>query len=62
MSQKHELIIDITPEGKVIGEVKGVEGASCAPLSEWLDELGAVLEDRKTPNYHKQAKQTISTK
>ena len=62
MSGKHELIIDITPDGKVIGEVKGVEGASCAPLSEWLDELGAVLEDRKTPDYHKRAKQTVKTR
>jgi hypothetical protein len=56
---KHEIIIEILPDGKITGEVKGIEGQHCAPLSEWLDELGKVIEDRKTPDYHKQAKQNV---
>ncbi len=50
---KHVLIIDIKVDGKVTGEVKGVAGPECHPLSEWLDELGEVLEDKQTPDYRK---------
>ncbi len=52
-SKPHTINIEISPEGKVKGEVKGVNGPHCAPLSEWLDELGEVLEDRKTLDYNK---------
>jgi hypothetical protein len=51
--RKHEIVIDITPEGKVVGEVKGVAGKSCQPLSKWLDELGEVKVDRHTPDVYK---------
>jgi hypothetical protein len=59
---KHEIIIEILPDGKITGEVKGIEGQHCAPLSEWLDELGEVLEDKKTPDYHKQTRRTVTIK
>jgi len=58
-NQPHEIHITITPEGKIIGEVKGVEGPHCAPLSEWLNELGALEQDRQTPDYRKQPKQVL---
>jgi len=49
----HTIILDIQVDGKVKGEVKGVAGKSCAPLSKWLDELGTVLEDGETADYRK---------
>ena len=48
-------------EGKIIGEVTNVSGPQCAPLSAWLDEIGDVIDDRSTPDYHKQSYQTIKT-
>lgn len=57
---KHEIEVTITPEGKIVSEVRGVKGPSCTPLVEWLKELGHVTEDRKTPDYHK-PNQIVST-
>ncbi len=61
MNKPHVIEITITPEGKIIGEVKGVAGPACAPLSQWLDELGQVLDDRPTPDYRKPDQQLRST-
>lgn len=57
----HTIQITITSEGKIVGEVKGVQGPHCAPLSAWLDELGKVVEDRSTPDYHRRGSQTVQT-
>ena len=57
----HTFQITITPEGKIIGEIKGVSGPQCASLSAWLDELGKVTEDRSTPDYHRRSSQTVHT-
>jgi len=53
MNQPHTITLQITPDGKIIGEVKGVAGPHCAPLSAWLDELGLVEIDSPTPDYRK---------
>lgn len=53
MNQPHTLEITIDPTGKITGEVKGVAGPHCGPLSQWLDELGHVTDDRQTPDYRK---------
>jgi hypothetical protein len=57
----HTIIIEIAPDGKVTGEVKGVTGKQCGSLTKWLDEIGEVLEDKHTPDYFKDAKQTVTT-
>lgn len=62
MGINHTITIEITQEGKVVGEVKGVQGQQCMQLSEWIGDLGEVLEDKKTPDYFKQSRQTITTK
>lgn len=43
----------ITEDGEIQGEVQGVQGAICEKLSEFLDEAGEVVEDRKKPEYHR---------
>lgn len=59
MNQPHVIEIKITPEGKVVGEITGVAGQSCAPLSAWLDQLGNVESDSQTPDYHRRSAQTV---
>jgi hypothetical protein len=49
----HEIIVEISPDGKITSEVKGVTGKSCTALSAWLDDLGKVEVDRHTADYHK---------
>ena len=51
--QPHSIEIEITPDGEIKSEVKGVAGADCAALCHWLDELRAVAEDTNTPDFHK---------
>ena len=58
---KHTMIINITPQGKVNGEVKGVKGKECGPLSKWLDELGKVEKDSPTPDFYQTTNQTQNT-
>jgi hypothetical protein len=59
MNTPHTIEITITPDGKVHGEVAGVAGPSCASLSAWLDVLGAIEDDRQTPDYRRQPAQTV---
>ena len=58
--QPHKIILDVKTDGKITGEIKGVSGPQCAPLSEWLDELGAVIEDRKTMDFSRPNDQNIT--
>ncbi|WP_160317546.1 DUF2997 domain-containing protein [Ornatilinea apprima] len=62
MNKPHKIEIQITPEGKVIGEVKGVSGPQCGPLTKWLEEIGSVQVDRSTPDYHKNSDQNLTVK
>ena len=55
----HTIIITIDENGKLSGEVKGISGPHCGPLSAWLDELGEVIDDRQTPDYRKPAQQSV---
>jgi len=44
----------ITEDGQIQGEVHGVQGPICEKLSQFLDEAGEVVEDRKKPEYYRQ--------
>jgi hypothetical protein len=59
MNTPHSIEIVIDENGQIKSEVKGVAGADCSKLSKWLDDLGAVTEDRHSPDYYKTAKQTV---
>jgi len=52
--------IVITEDGEIQSEVQGVQGTICEKLSEFLDEAGEVVEDRKKPEYHR--RQTVSSR
>jgi hypothetical protein len=59
---EHVIEIVIGTDGKIKGEVKGVKGQQCGPLSKWLDELGAVEKDSKTADWHKNADQNLTVR
>jgi len=61
-NQPHTIEIVIMPNGKVKGEVKGVKGQECGPLSKWLDELGKVEVDSKNPDWYKQSDQNLTNR
>ncbi len=55
VSQPHVIEISIDPNGKITGEVTGVEGPSCETLTAWLDSLGDVIEHKHTKDFDKKA-------
>ena len=55
----HIIEIVIDDQGKLTSEVVGIEGQECTTITKWLDELGEVEVDSKTPDYYKQPKQTV---
>ena len=57
----HKIEVEISEEGVISSEVKGVEGIACEEISKWLDSLGDVTHDSKTSDYHKKPKQHIKT-
>lgn len=59
MKKPHVIEIEIDEDGKITSEVKGIAGADCSTLTQWLDELGLVEVDSKTPDYYKKAEQTV---
>jgi len=54
MAEQRYIEIVINVDGEIVSEVKGVLGPDCEGLADWLKELGAVTEDRKTPDYRRQ--------
>ncbi len=53
---RHELDIEISPDGEVSLKVRGIEGESCLELTSALEEaLGLVLGREKTSEYYQDA-------
>lgn len=53
MAERHEIEIEITPEGEVKLTVKGVSGQSCVDLTKGIEEaLGIVVDRQKTSEYY----------
>lgn len=52
MNTPHTIQIEITKEGEVKATVENIAGPQCGPLSAFLDELGAVVEDDPTPEFY----------
>lgn len=59
MNTPHTIEIVIDRDGKLASEVKDIAGADCISLTKWLDELGEVEVDIKTPDYYKKPRQTV---
>ena len=50
-----EIIVDVSPEGKVNISTKGFAGKSCKEATKAMeDALGAVVKDVETPEMHQQ--------
>jgi hypothetical protein len=56
----HTIEITIMPNGEVKSTVKGVKGTACHEISKWLDDLGKVTHDSKTPDFY-QGLQQVGT-
>ena len=52
MPQKQEIAITILPDGRVEYTIQGVKGGKCENISELLELLGRVEEERKTGEYY----------
>jgi len=59
---KHEIEITVLPGGKLETEVKGVSGPNCEGLSVWLEQLGEVLEHKRTVPAKKKTKEKVGIK
>ncbi len=59
-NQPHQIVLKVKTDGKITGEVKGVSGAACEPLSKWLDELGNVEIDSKTLDFSRPDSQNLT--
>ncbi len=49
----HTIDVVIGADGQVHATVQGVNGPQCGDLSKFLDELGTVVEDNRTPEYYR---------
>lgn len=58
----HTIEVEISPDGEIKATVHGVTGSICSQLSSWLDQLGAVKEDRQTADYTKRQSAGTTTK
>jgi hypothetical protein len=54
-----EIIVTIEPNGEVNIKVQGVAGPACTALTKGL-VAGAVLEQKKTSEYHEVAETNVS--
>ena len=50
--------ITIDEQGNIIGEVAEVSGPGCERLLDWLNAIGQVTVDRRTPDYYRR-EQTV---
>jgi hypothetical protein len=51
---QHTIQVTITETGEIKATVQGVNGPTCGQLSAFLDELGKVVEDQRTPDFYRQ--------
>jgi len=60
MSDQHQIVIKINPDGTMTSEVKGVSGSKCTTLSAWVNQLGQVTEDKHTDDFYKEDGQVVT--
>ncbi len=51
-TQPHSIEIVINADGTLESTVGGVAGPTCHELTQWLEQLGNVVEDRSTPEFY----------
>ena len=45
--------VTISTDGTIESEVHGVLGPDCSALVDWMEDLGQVIEHRRTPDYNR---------
>jgi hypothetical protein len=48
-----EVVVEITEDGQIRGDVQGVLGSDCEGLLDFLKDLGAVDDEGKTRDYYR---------
>lgn len=62
MAVRHEIDIEITPDGEVRLQVRGATGEQCLELTRALEEeLGVVVDRQKTSEFYQQPVETGTT-
>lgn len=59
---KHTIEIEILPGGIIQSEVHGILGSGCEAECKWIDQLGRILEYKKTSDAGKTRKVALVKK
>lgn len=52
-----EIVIEITADGQIKGDIEGIHGPDCEGLLEFLKDLGEVTDEGRTRDYYRQSRQ-----
>lgn len=52
MPKKQEIAITILPDGRIEYTIQGIKGAQCDNISQLLEILGRVEQEKKTGEYY----------
>ena len=52
MPKKQEIAITILPDGRIEYTIQGIKGAHCESISQLLEILGRVDQEKKTGEYY----------
>jgi len=54
------ITVDIEHDGTPVIWVEGAKGNDCYKLTESLEKLGKVIDDKKTPEYYQQPQENLN--
>jgi hypothetical protein len=51
-----EIVIEITEDGQIKGDIEGIHGPDCEGLLDFLKDLGEVTDEGRTRDYYRQSR------
>lgn len=52
-SRPHSITLKLEEDGTLSAKVTGIQGPGCQGVTEWLAELGEVVEDKPTAEFYR---------